>query len=352
MESYSISAAVLQLTQVMFILFINSTTYSSTLTGNSISCFSCESSEETFSEQCVNNVAEARKYIQPCANHVTRCFALITSQTDIIRGCFDTEVEHGKTCARESPYCNICGGSLCNKWNVEQSSELMCSFCRDTEDNDHNYDNSCSSGGEDTLQCPIITTQGRNIYCFTAFRISTGRVVERGCMEDNKPILEGDIFYLTCAENYCNKPQMLDKFSCHAFNGFKSKLTDQKMRNSVACNKNLKSYVPGCYTIMRGKKIEMGCNSLFSMRDFATLYQWSKSAVQFCFRNNCNSVFGKWPLKDLQGELNNLIIFDFLVNRCRRMQLDNAIVDLETCKETKTRCFIRPGEISYSLNLN
>lgn len=283
------SSAVLQLTRVVisFTIIIHNT-YSIPLTGDPISCFSCESSMDQFSPQCANNVAETRKYIQQCATHVTRCFAIITSQTDFIRGCFDAAVE-------SSPYCNICEGSLCNHWDVEQSSQLMCSFCEgmDTEVED-NYDNSCSSGGEDTLQCPIITTQGRNIYCFTAFRISTGRVVKRGCMEDNEPIVEGDLFYLTCAENHCNRPQLLDKFSCHAFKGFKSKWTEEKLGNSVACNKNSKSYAPGCYTIMRGRQqIEMGCNSLFSMADFVTLYQWSKSAVQFCFQDKCNSVFGE-----------------------------------------------------------
>lgn len=250
-----------------------------------ISCYSCESTIDAVSEQCLNQVGETRKYIKACPPNIDRCYARIKSHSEISRGCADDKAMHYRDCKRErsTPFCTICVGSLCNHWDTLQESELLCSFC-----SDQSYDTSCAEGAT-TRKCPVVTTHGRNIYCYTAFDLSTGVVQERGCMADELLIGSHGNFIWPCHGNNCNRKDDSGKFSCISFSGFVSKFDHQKQ--TVRCDKNRKSDVSGCYTIFKGKTAELGCNSQLPIQDFMALSR-SDSAAQFCFESDCNGIIG------------------------------------------------------------
>lgn len=194
-----------------------------------------------------------------------------------------------RTC-KGSPHCSICEGSLCNHWETLQESELHCSFCHA-----HDSENFCN-GGEDTRQCPVVVTHGRNIYCFTAFDLSTGFVQERGCMDDSYLSEIHGHFLVPCWHDNCNAPAKLDEFYCVSFSGFVSKFEHQKQ--TIRCNRNVKSRVSGCFTIFKGKAAELGCISQLSFHDFVNLSKEDEGTVQFCYEPNCNGIIGGFHLKE------------------------------------------------------
>lgn len=201
---------------------------------------------------------------------------MITSPTDVIRGCLN---KMNELTEENQPFVSICQGSLCNTWESQQESYLMCSFCKGDE---------CLAGREETKRCPIVTLPGANVYCFSRFSISSGRAIERGCMDD-RPTNLPDTFAIPCPNDNCNGPQELDKISCNSFKGLKTQFKE----NFVTCNKNLKSHIPGCFSFERGAEVEMGCNSQLPADEFSTLFQWDMSIMQFCFEDKCNSMRGE-----------------------------------------------------------
>lgn len=161
------------------------------------------------------------------------------------------------------PFCSVCEGSLCNKWETAQLSELRCVTCK-TNGREAGIqispegieDTGCGSGREESLQCNIYGMQGRNLYCFVAYNVTTEQVLERGCTSDNTKEYSTeenkcDRFQLTCTADNCNSAESPTKLTCVSYSGS----VNNYKKSSVRCTSSRRGvYIPGCYTYFKGWK--------------------------------------------------------------------------------------------------
>lgn len=147
--------------------------------------FMCHRCDERRDPSCANDLKRDTKFLHYCPKHTPNdeCIVVVDeNDTKIVRGCkSDASIE--EKCVRMEK-CHRCQYEMCNKQPKYAKPGLFCIKCRSD-----GLTSACATGHAigTSVICRDHVMLGHTEQCYTA--IYRNNVVERGCLADNKRII-------------------------------------------------------------------------------------------------------------------------------------------------------------------